>query len=132
MRQGENLSPVLFAMFLNDMKVFMSRNMTGLSTVAREANVVGMSEHDVDILLTLFLLLYADDTVIFSETPVGLQKGLDNIQIYCQKWKLKLNAKKCKVLIFSKGKVRRFPDFLIGVEKLEVVPNFMYLGIKLN
>ena len=131
-RQGENLSPVLFAMFLSDMKAFLSQDMTGLTTVAGEAKVVGMSEHDIDVLFTLFLLLYADDTVIFSETPDRLQKGLNSIQQYCQIWKLKLNAKKCKVLIFSRGKVRRFPDFLIGNEKLEVVQNFMYLGLKLN
>ena len=35
-RQGENLSPVLFALFLNDMNDFMSNTMSGLQTVANE------------------------------------------------------------------------------------------------
>lgn len=60
-------------MFLNDMKVFLSSNMVGPVTVARKAREVGMSESDIDILLNLFLLLYVDDTVIFAETPSGLQ-----------------------------------------------------------
>ena len=131
-RQGENLSPILFAMFLNDMKEFMSDVMTGTPTVARESYGVGLSESETNILLKLFVLLYADDTVIFDETPAGLQKGLDAVKQYCDKWKLSLNAKKCKVVIFSRGKIRRFPDFVIGSEKLEVVYDFMYLGLRLN
>ena len=131
-RQGENLSPLLFAMFLNDMKEHVSKDMNGLVTVAREARDIGMNELAVNILLKLFLLLYADDTVIFSETPSGLQRGLDSIKRYCENWTLSLNAKKCKIVIFSRGKVRRFPDFSIGAEKLEVVYDFLYLGLRLN
>ena len=54
------------------------------------------------------------------------------MQEYCDKFNLKLNASKCKVMIFSRGKVRRFPDFYLYGEKLEVVPSFTYLGLLLN
>ena len=50
----------------------------------------------VDIgILKLFLLLYVDDIVIFSETEQGLQTGLDILYEYChQCWKLKVNIQK--------------------------------------
>ena len=74
-------------------------------------------------------MLYADDTAIFAETAEQLQEGLNQTKLYCGRWKLKLNASKCKVMIFSRGKVRVYPDFMIGNERLEVVSNFLYLGI---
>ena len=43
-----------------------------------------------------------------------------------------MNAKKCKIVIFSRGKVRKYPTFYIGEEIVEVVSAFVYLGLKLN
>ena len=77
-------------------------------------------------------MLYADDTAIFAETAEQLQEGLNQTKLYCDRWKLELNASKCKVMIFSRGKVRVYPDFMIGNERLEVVSDFSYLGIRLN
>ena len=58
----------------------------------------------IDIgMLKLYLLLYADDIVIFSNTSEGLQKGLDILSDYCQKWKLTVNIDKTKVMVFRKG-----------------------------
>ena len=113
-RQGENLSPILFALFLNDMKEYLAPDMHGLPTVARMRESANVEDHDLSVFLKLFVLLYADDTVIFSESASGLQNGLTAIKRYCDEWKLKLNASKCKIIIFSRGKVRNIPDFFIG------------------
>ena len=51
----------------------------------------------------LFLLMYADDIVLFSKTDEGLQNGLNCMYDYCQKWKLSVNTPKTKVMIFRKG-----------------------------
>ena len=55
----------------------------------------------------IFLLMYADDIVVFSETAEGLQNGLNCIYHYCQKWKLSVNTQKSKVMVFRKGGVLR-------------------------
>ena len=34
--------------------------------------------------LSIFPLLFADDAVIFSKTPEGLKKSLDNFESYCK------------------------------------------------
>ena len=47
-------------------------------------------------------LLYADDLVILSRSKTGLQNCLNALSLYCDKWKLKINPKKTKIMIFQK------------------------------
>ena len=58
-RQGKCLSPILFAMYIND--------------IEKEFITKGADGADIGF-MKLFLLLYADDIVIFSESANGLQK----------------------------------------------------------
>ena len=53
----------------------------------------------------LFVILYADDTGILSESKDGLQKALDIFESYCEIWKLQVNVNKTKVMIFCKKTV---------------------------
>ena len=78
-RQGESLSPFLFSMYLNDIEdeFYMS-------------GIEGIDIHHIK----LFLLLYADDITLFSETAEGLQIALNLLSTYCQRWKLSVNTKK--------------------------------------
>ena len=46
--------------------------------------------------IKLFLLLYAGDITIFSETAVGLQSGLNVLYNYCQRWRHYVNTAKNK------------------------------------
>ena len=55
----------------------------------------------------LFLLLYADDTIGLAECPEDLQRVLDILKIYCELWGLDINVRKTKVMIFSRGKIRK-------------------------
>ena len=41
-------------------------------------------------LINIFLLMYADDTVLIFETPDGLQNMLDKLYEYTQEWNLTL------------------------------------------
>ena len=50
--------------------------------------------------LYLFLLLYADDTIVPAECPEDLQRALDMLKIYCEFWGLDINVRKTKVMIF--------------------------------
>ena len=63
--------------------------------------------HDIGF-LKLFLLLYADDIVIFSETEQGLHEGLNVLSKYCEEWKLVVYVNKTKVMVFRKrGRLKR-------------------------
>ena len=50
---------------------------------------------------TFNTLMYADDLIIMSPTPEGLQKSLNNLN-ECKNWKLNINLKKTKCMTFTK------------------------------
>ncbi len=105
-RQGENLSPLLFAIYLNDLELFLSKHYKGLEDIKNDINNY-LSDDDVEIFLRLYILLYADDTILLAENPEDLQKGLNALNNYCTNWDLSVNASKTKIVIFSRGKTRR-------------------------
>lgn len=81
-------------------------------------------------MLKLYLLLYADDIVIFSNTSEGLQNGLVVLAEYCSKWKLTVNIDKTKIMVFRKGgSLSRNLSFTYDGENVEIVSKFVYLGI---
>ena len=84
------------------------------------------------IFLFYFLLLYADDTIILAECPEDLQRALDILKIYCELWGLDINVRKTKVMIFSRGKIRKMPKFNFNEETVDVVWDYKYLGVKFN
>ena len=47
--------------------------------------------------------MYADDTVLFSESTEDLLNMLNELRIYCEKWNLAVNSQKTNVIIFRKG-----------------------------
>ena len=56
--------------------------------------------------LKVFVLLYADDTVIIAESAEDLQKALTAYALYCETWKLVVNSSKTKIVIFSKAEYK--------------------------
>lgn len=78
--------------------------------------------------MQLFLMLYADDAVVFAKSPEALQSILFDIETYCTIWDLTINTKKTKAMIFEKGRHTSY-DFYLNNIKLEMVTSFKYLGI---
>lgn len=131
-RQGENLSPFLFAVYLNDLSSFLENSgATGLEHLHQYSTCDFV--RNLGFRLKLFVLLYADDTILLSDSAKGLQQGLDLLGKYCDQWKLSVNGTKTKVVIFSRGKSRKKQDpfFYMGTE-LEIVDDYTYLGIVFN
>ena len=50
----------------------------------------------------LFMLLYADDTVVFAKSHEALQSILNDLELYCATLGLNINISKTKVMIFEK------------------------------
>ena len=130
-RQGKNLSPFLFSIFLSDLRDFLSTKYNGLSFINNNIPDL-LNDINLDTYLKLYVLLYADDTVILAESPRELQLALDAMDQYCTLWQLKINVSKTKVLVFSRGYVRKNPEFTYGNVKLEIVRDYQYLGLIFN
>ena len=120
-RQGENLSPFLFALYVNDLESYL---------IEQNCEPVVLSAEQQDIWLKLLVVLYADDTALIAETKEELQKGLSVLKQYCDKWKLALKSSKTKIIIFSISRVDKGKfNFKIGEDIIEIVDSFKYLGV---
>ena len=117
-RQGESASPLLYSFLINDLREHL------LSTAPS-----CKAKWDT---LAMLLLMYADDIVIISDTARGLQDGLDSLKQYCDKWGLKVNIAKSKVMMSRPAMRTRQEQFFYDGSALDNVNHFCYLGLEIN
>ena len=88
-KQGENLSPVLFFLFINDL-------------VMSSCDVIDIEYSDEKTFVFLKFLILTDGTAISAEDELHFQRNLDNFLEYCKIWKLNINNyySKTKVLVW--------------------------------
>ena len=72
------------------------------------------------------------NTVLFSETPEGLQLLLDKLCGYCCKWGITVNADKTVTMTFKQGSRIDAHDFYYNDEVLKKVSKLTYLGVTLS
>ena len=118
-RLGESLSPILFALFLNDLVEFTSKCYAGLPNITEAVHLL-CDNDDIEVYFKLNPLLYADDTVILAESKEQSQAALNSLYLYCQTWKLEVNPSKTKVVIFCNKMVNRKPVFTYNGENIAV------------
>ena len=81
LRQGENVSPILFALLLNDMETFFTEQKW--NTLKFIDKLYTDSHDEVTGMLNLFVLMYADDTVVMAENEHAMQRNLNLLNDYC-------------------------------------------------
>jgi hypothetical protein len=70
-------------------------------------NVLGFNSISDELDLKLFIILYADDTVLMAKSSCNLQTLLHKFYLYSDTWKMKVNVDKRKIGVFSKGQLPR-------------------------
>ncbi len=116
-KQGDNLSPTLFSLFINDLAIHIKELHCG----------VRVGNDNVSI------LLYADDIILLSECERQLQTMLTYLNGWCLKWCLNINVLKSSIIHFRPKKVPRSTvKFTCGKQSLDFVDSYTYLGIILD
>ena len=90
-RQGCNLSPLLFCVYISDLENHLTVNQAGSITL----NQIRTS-----------LLQFADDLALLADTSHGLQKSLDVLNGYCAINELQINID--KTLLKETGEIVLF------------------------
>ena len=75
--------------------------------------------------------MYADDVILTSKTPNGLQKLLDCVNMFCKTSKMMVNPIKC-ITCMRKNKINKKDIFSIGEHHLEIVSQVNYLGLEID
>lgn len=76
---------------------------------------------------TLNNLRYADDTAVIADSPEALQRLLNQLTVVGDRYGLKVNTTKTKILIISKTPEPPINISIYG-KRIEVVEKFKYLG----
>lgn len=107
--QGTVLGPLLFLIYINDLP-------TNISSGIR---------------------LFADDCVLYhpinnSNDILCLQSDLSQIEAWCHKWLMSLNASKTSLLTFHRKTSYPARDYIICGSSISAVNTYKYLGINLT
>ena len=116
LKQGCPLSPMLFNLYIDDIKNIFDE----------QCDPVSMQN------VKISHFLYADDLVILSQSKTGLQRCLDKTHEFAKTNLLTISVKKSKTMVFNQpGKFIR-DTFRLGNEMMEAVQEFCYLGVDIK
>ena len=117
--QADPISFTIFSIFINEL-------------VITEFNSLNIGIKITDM-VEVCCLLDADDLSLVACNETDLQQLLDCLNIWCHKWRLKLNITKSNVNHFRNVPKRRSEvDFNIGTDKIDYVSSYKYLGLILD
>jgi hypothetical protein len=114
-KQGCPFSPLLFGLYLDALEGRLDGRECDAPTLAN---------------VHVWLLLFADDIVLISESEVGLQQLLNTLQQFCNERGLIMNVAKTKAMVFNF--VDPCQKFVFKGDVIEKVQTFKYLGILLE
>ena len=106
--QGGVASGLLFRKYMSDLACYLD-------------NAFGVCINDH----ILAHLLWADDLILFSDSPEGLQRQLNGLFQFCSKNKMIVNETKTKIMAFGSNKRN---DWTFNGKRIDITESYKYLG----
>ena len=116
LEQGCPLSPMLFNLYIDDIKDIFDDKCDPITVQNVKLN------H----------FLYADDLVMLSSSKIGLQTCLDKAAEFAKRKHLIISVKKSKTMVFNTAGKFIKDTFNLDNERLEPVQTFCYLGVDIK
>ncbi|CAG2185243.1 unnamed protein product [Mytilus edulis] len=116
-RQGDNLAPTLFALFMK--------------SLVPEINSLSYGVPIGNDMVSC--LLYADDIVFISESVHGLQTQLETLHKWTKLNCLHVNIDKTKIMHIRKASATRCDsEFMLGNTRIDFANKYRYLGLMIS
>ncbi len=119
-RQGDVISPTAFSIIINDL--------------LKELNSCGIGVK-LDTNLIISVLAFADDIVLLAESAQELQKLIDIVYRWSNKWRFMINPEKSQVVHYRNAPKAQ-TDYIFRLHTqgptLEKVSSYKYLGVYLD
>lgn len=116
LKQGCKMSPTIFSLLVNYVAKF----------------VIKYGKHGIQLMpdsSIVYLLMFADDIVLVSDTVIGLQNQLENLKKSSDALGLEVNYDKTKTMVFRNGgHLATREKWYLGTNRLETVNEYRYLG----
>ena len=118
--QGHPMSPELFKLYIHELSIRLDE--------IEDLEVPQINGYMVSH------LLWADDLVLLALDAKSLQKLLDCLNDYAEKWELSVNISKTNVMVFNTSSRRLNCAYGFKLGSLDIIPvnNYTYLGIQFS
>jgi len=78
----------------------------------------------------IFILMFADDVALISDTVIGLQRQLNTLVEFCTEYDIDVNVNKTNIVVFKRGgRLSQKEKWMFDGERLALVNSFSYVGI---
>ena len=111
-KQGGLTSPLLFNLFYRDLVNILQASKVGVTVSSKKYNCI----------------CYADDILLCSTTPTGLQDLINTANKYINENGLRFNPTKTSCLLVGKNPFTSMPEWVIDGTPINIVDKISYLG----
>ena len=119
LKQGDNMSPKLFNLFIMDILYIFS-------TQCDPPYLQGAP---------VYVLMFADDLLLLSISQMGLQEAVNRLHTYCMDWGMEVNVAKTKAMKIRCPHVatgQDTPELRYNGTGIDWVNSFTYLGVEVK
>ena len=117
-KQGDTLSPTLFAVYINDLALHLKESNIGI---------------ELDETTLVNVLCYADDIVLIAKCENDLQSLINIVSDWCLKWRLEINLAKTNIMhVRHPRKPQTKFSFQFDGRPVPFCKQYKYLGLTIN
>ena len=119
--QGSILSPMLYAIFINDLIEDLNKSELGVTvpyktTTDNNHIILDTNKHSI---LKIACNAFCDDITLFANNAKNMAKLLQICESHANKWGYKFNPTKCEILVWNAGAIKNEERTITNITELK-------------